>query len=273
MQNSPKVSVCMITYNHEKYIREAIEGVLMQQTDFPIELILANDCSTDSTDTVIQNMLATHPKAACIRYFHHPKNVGMMPNFIFTLGQCQGKYIALCEGDDYWTDPYKLQKQVDFLEANPDYGICFHEVKIRDESSGILKDDNITRKVPETTNIEDLARGNFIHTPSVMLRNDFKLPSWFYQSPIGDYPLYCFALKERKIFKIEEEMSVYRMHTSSVWSNKSVEYRKYEMDKALMLIKRNIILPPKSKKKLLERLERKSFFQRALKKVKQYLRG
>lgn len=271
MQDSPKVSVCMITFNHEKYIREAIDGVLEQQTDFPIELILANDCSSDGTGAIIQNILETHPRAGQIRYFEHEKNLGMMPNFIFAFEQCQGKYIALCEGDDYWTDPLKLQKQVDFLEASPEYGICFHEVKIRDEPTGLLKDDYITRKVPETTDMRDLARGNFIHTPSVMLCNDFNLPKWYYKCPIGDYPLYFIALKGRKIFKIEEVMSVYREHTSSIWSNKSMEFRKYEMNKTLMLIKRNIRLPIEVRMIFNKRLGKKSLFQTVLKKAKLFL--
>ena len=123
MKKQPKVSVCMITYGHEKFIEEAINGVLMQECDFVVELIIANDCSPDKTDAVIQNILCNHPRASWIKYIKHDKNLGMMPNFIFAMQECKGKYIALCEGDDYWTDPSKLQKQVDFLEANSDYVI------------------------------------------------------------------------------------------------------------------------------------------------------
>ena len=111
----------MVTYNHEKFISEAIEGVLIQQTNFSFELIIANDASTDGSDKIINEFIANHPKGNLIKYFKHEKNVGMMQNFTFALGHCKGKYIALCEGDDYWTDPLKLQKQVDFLEANEDY--------------------------------------------------------------------------------------------------------------------------------------------------------
>jgi glycosyltransferase involved in cell wall biosynthesis len=118
-----KVSVVMITFNHENYIREAIEGVLMQETDFEMELIISNDCSTDATNIVIEDFLLNHPNAFKVKYFNQEKNLGMMPNFIFTLNQSKGNYIAICEGDDYWTDTYKLQKQVDFLEANPEYVI------------------------------------------------------------------------------------------------------------------------------------------------------
>lgn len=128
------VSVVMITYGHEKYIRQAIEGVLMQQGDFDLELVIANDCSPDNTDAVVQDVLSHHSNAHWIRYVRHEKNIGMMPNFIFALQQAKGKYIALCEGDDYWTDPCKLQKQVDFLEANPDYSICWTKYKVLKQS-------------------------------------------------------------------------------------------------------------------------------------------
>jgi glycosyltransferase involved in cell wall biosynthesis len=124
MENKPMVSVSMITYGHENYIAQAIEGVLMQECDFEIELILANDCSPDNTDAIVQGFLKNHPRGSCIKYIKHDKNIGMMSNGNFAAKQCKGKYIAICEGDDYWTDPLKLQKQVDFLEGNPDYSMC-----------------------------------------------------------------------------------------------------------------------------------------------------
>ena len=122
------VSVVMVTYGHEQFIKQSIEGVLMQDCDFDIELILANDCSPDLTDEVVRGILENHPKSNWIKYTKHPKNIGMISNFMWAASQATAKYIALCDGDDYWTDPLKLQKQVDFLEANEDYAICFHDV-------------------------------------------------------------------------------------------------------------------------------------------------
>lgn len=205
------VSVVMITYGHEKYIRQAIEGVLMQQGDFDLELVIANDCSPDNTDAVVQDVLSHHSNAHWIRYVRHEKNIGMMPNFIFALQQAKGKYVALCDGDDYWTDPHKLQKQVDFLEANPDYVLSFHKVKIL-KPSGELVDDFIT-KVPENYETQEtLARlGNYIHTPSVVFRNVLKeLPKEFSLSPVGDYFLYMILAEYGKLKYLEEEMAVYR---------------------------------------------------------------
>lgn len=211
MKPYPLVSVVMITYGHENYIREAIEGVLMQKGDFELELIVANDCSPDATDTVIHDILKENPRASCLHYIRHKKNMGMMQNFIFALQQAKGKYIALCDGDDYWTDTYKLQKQVDFLETYPDYVLSFHKVKIL-QSDGALLEDFIT-KIPENyEEQETLARlGNYIHTPSVVYRNIIKVfPYEFSLSPIGDYFLYMLLTEHGKIKYLEDEMAVYR---------------------------------------------------------------
>ena len=120
----------MITYGHEKYIEEAINGVLMQECRFPIELIISNDCSPDNTNNIINNIIKNHPKSDIIRYINHEKNIGMMPNFISALRNVNSKYVAICEGDDYWIDRFKLQKQVDFMEKNLDFSMCFHSVQI-----------------------------------------------------------------------------------------------------------------------------------------------
>lgn len=206
-----KVSVCMITYSHEKFIAEAINGVLMQECDFEIELVVSDDCSLDSTDIVIQNILRNHPRASRIKYIKQEKNIGMMPNFIFAMKHCLGEYIALCEGDDYWTDPLKLQKQVDFLEKNDDYVLCFHKGEIL-KTDGEIVDDFLT-KVPENyENIETLTRfGNYILTPSVVFRNVIKeFPFEFELTPIGDYFLYIMLAEYGKLKKLEEKMCVYR---------------------------------------------------------------
>ena len=211
MKQQPKVSVCMITYGHEKFIEQAISGVLMQECDFEVELIIANDCSPDQTDVVIQNILENHPRASWIKYIKHDKNLGMMPNFIFTMEECKGEFVAMCEGDDYWTDPLKLQKQVDFLETNPDYVLCFHQVSIL-KTNGEIVDDFIT-KVPENyETIETLARlGNYIHTPSVVFRNVIKeFPFEFEHAPFGDYFLYIMLAELGKLKWLQEKMAVYR---------------------------------------------------------------
>lgn len=211
METKPLVSICMITYGHEKFIEQAINGVLMQQCNFEIELIISNDCSPDATNTLIETILKTHPKANCINYINHTTNIGMMPNFIFALKKCTGKYIALCEGDDYWTDPLKLQKQFDFLEANEDYVICFHKVLFQMPSNELVED-FLTIVPNEYENLKNLAEnGNYIHTPSVFYRNCLtNYPNEFAISPIGDYFLYTMLANFGKLKYLKEQMAVYR---------------------------------------------------------------
>lgn len=220
-----KVSVCMITYNHENYIEKAIDAVLNQKTTFEIELIIANDNSPDSTDEIIKKIISEHPNGAKIIYLKNDTNIGMMPNFIEALKSCNGKYIALCEGDDYWTSDLKLQKQVDFLESNNDFSICFHKVGI--DKNGELIEDYITNKVNQKTTIYDLAKGNYIHTCSVVYRNHLfdSFPEYFYVSPIGDYFLHLLNSQYGNIYYIDEKMANYRVHDTSYWSSKKQEER------------------------------------------------
>lgn len=214
----------MITYNHEAYIEKALIGVLNQQTKFSYVLIIAEDCSTDHTRIMCEKYEKAYPSAA--KLLDSSENHGMQKNFMRAFAECTGKYIALCEGDDYWTDPYKLQKQVDFLEANPDYAICFHPVVVKDENSGEMIEDYLTHEVPNTTTIENLAcLGNYMHTPSVVFRNRGSLPSYFNQLAAGDYPLHLYNAEQGKIFKMTDIMAVYRVHNRSSWSSKDLIYR------------------------------------------------
>ena len=222
------VSVCMITYNHEMFIEKAIEGVLMQKTNFPVELVIGEDCSTDRTREICLKYKNEYPDR--IKLLLREKNLGIMGNFIDTLQSCTGRYIALCEGDDYWTDPYKLQKQADFLDANAGFSICFHSVKVLKRNR--LRRDKITRDVPETTDIYTLAEGNYIHTPSVMYRRRGEVLKEFEKAAglsVGDYVLHMFHARYGKIKKIPDAMAVYRIHEGGVWSlrDKSVKYRKW----------------------------------------------
>jgi len=230
MDEKPMVSVVMITYNHEKYIAEAMNGVFMQKCDFDIEFIIANDKSTDHTNQTIYEIIdqTTIPDHIKMRYYNHPNNKGVMKNFIWSLNQAKGNYIALCEGDDYWTDALKIQKQVDFLEGNEGYSMCFHRVQLLINEK--LEKDTITRKVPQTTSTSDLLKGNFIHTPSVVFRNHFDEENlaFFLKSiqfsPIGDLPLHVYNSQYGKIYQIPESMAVYRLG-SGIWSVKKKSER------------------------------------------------
>ncbi|BDU23558.1 glycosyl transferase [Flavobacterium sp. GSB-24] len=221
MKMPPLVSVVMITYGQENYIRKAVESILMQKCDFAVEFVLANDCSPDGTHHVIEDIIKNHPNGSWIKYFRHEHNLGMMSNFIFALKQCSGSYIAMCEGDDYWTDPLKLQKQVSFLDANPEYVLCFHQVDLLNLNGDIV-DDFITKVPEDYETIETLASlGNYIHTPSVVFRNIIrKFPFEFELSPIGDYFLYLMLAEHGKLKFLQEKMAVYR-HGVGVFSSTS----------------------------------------------------
>lgn len=215
-----KVSICMITYGHQNYIEKAIHSILNQKTNFDIELIVANDNSPDSTSKIVKNIISSHPNGNKIVFIDNPSNIGIMPNFAQALKRCEGKYVALCEGDDYWIDENKLQKQVDFLENNNDYVICYHKVKM--EKEGEIIDDTITIDTPEKTTIYDLAKGNFMHTCSVVYRNHLftDFPDYFYSSPIGDYFLHLLNARFGNIHYIDQTMAIYRVHNTSYWSSK-----------------------------------------------------
>jgi glycosyltransferase involved in cell wall biosynthesis len=140
--NEISLSVNMITYNHENFIKDAIEGVLNQKCKFRFELIIADDCSKDKTSFIIEEIIKNHPKGNLIKYFRHSNNIGMVQNSNFALSNSLGEYIAICEGDDFWIDNLKLQKQYDFLINNPSYIYTTHRYKIFNEN--IKKyDDNI----------------------------------------------------------------------------------------------------------------------------------
>ena len=125
----PVVSICTITYKHEHCIKDTILGVLTQRTSFDVEFIIADDCSPDGTQNIIEGIRNSHPNGKIIKYTRHPVNMGMNANLAWALGQCKGNYIALCEGDDYWTDPNKLQKQFDILERHESLAMCTHETR------------------------------------------------------------------------------------------------------------------------------------------------
>jgi glycosyltransferase involved in cell wall biosynthesis len=163
----PLVSVVVITYNHEEFIGQAIESILMQECDFEFELIIADDCSPDNTKVIIENF-RNHPKFNCIKYFRHDFNKGVIRNFVWALEQCIGIYTAICEGDDYWIDPLKLSKQVAQLKNNLTCSAVVSNGYIVKNGS-ILKDFNAYLKTGEIST--DLIFSNWLFpTASIMFR-------------------------------------------------------------------------------------------------------
>jgi glycosyltransferase involved in cell wall biosynthesis len=227
--NLPTVSVCMITYGHEKYIEEAINSVLMQECNFEYELIVSNDCSLDKTDLVIQTILKTHPKAHCIKYFNQQKNLGMMPNSVFVLEKSLGDYIAICEGDDFWNDKLKLQKQVDFLRERKDCSLCFHNASVLNEITNTTKlfVSNYQKKY---YNGNDILERWLIPTASMLFVNVFKknkLPSFFSKAMHGDLALQLLLYEFGNFGLINENMCTYRINEGGAMQTffYSISYR------------------------------------------------
>ena len=229
-----KVSVCMITYNHEKFISQAIESVLMQKTDFEYELVIGEDYSTDSTREIVKQYAEKYPDR--IKTLLHPENLGMQTNFTETLKACNGEYIALLEGDDYWTDPLKLQKQVDFLENNLDYFLCIHpcEFLIHKNNGSIIKNKQNINLIKYEYTVKNLLTNWAIPTASIVYRRNKKLilPDWFHEVASGDIALMMLHYKFGKIKLIEDYMSVYRISGKGV----SGTHKGYEMIKYRTLL-------------------------------------
>jgi len=214
----PKLSVCMITYNHDEYIEQAVESVLSQLTQFPIELVIGEDASSDGTAAKIGPFLV-NPVPVKIRARFNTENLGMLENFVRTLAECEGEYIALLEGDDYWTDASKLQQQVDFLESNPEFSMCYHPVDVLRGNK--LESDTLTLDAPEISSIRELAKGNFMHTCSVVFRARLfdEFPESFFSSTVGDYFLHMLNARFGLIKRLPHKMAVYRIHGGGVWSS------------------------------------------------------
>lgn len=252
------VSICCLTYNHERFIRQALDGFMMQQTTFRFEIVIHDDASTDKTAEIIREYEAKHPSLFNTLYqTTNQKSIyksGMNPRFNYP--RAKGKYIALCEGDDYWTDPYKLQKQVDFLEAHPEYVICFTDTKIQIGES-LINNNLIVPKNYEA--IETLASvGNYIHTPTVVFKNIVKeFPSQLYLSPIGDYFIYMLLAEKGKIHFINEYTTVYRKNVGTFSSlEDNIQYQKMTTCRAQLYDyfnnKNNIIITETLKSKVIQ---------------------
>ncbi|MFM9911829.1 MAG: glycosyltransferase [Chitinophagaceae bacterium] len=230
------LSVCMITYNQENFITQAIESVLMQRCDFDFELIIGEDNSTDTTRKICELYQEKYP--AIIKLLPASENMGMLKNFLRSYKACNGKYIAFLEGDDYWTDAAKLQKQVNFLTQNNEYSICFHNVIMKfqraNENAEKPFHANLTKYSFET---EDLLKQWFIPSASVVFVNypDFVFPDWFVNCKSGDIPFLLLMSLRGKINYINEIMSVYRIHDSGISST----HRGYDKIIAMIFIYEN----------------------------------
>lgn len=231
----------MITYNHEEFIRGAIESVLMQKCDFKIELIIADDNSPDNTqDIVEESILKNSKKNIEILYTKHSQNKGMTPNFNWALNQCKSKYIALCDGDDYWTDPLKLQKQVNFLEGNPDAIGCFHNSVCVDETGKVVDKSYFKKTDKKKYNQEEclkLLKCSY-STASLVFRSLAIKDKLDQTTKIAsDFILDLVITNHGDLFYLDENMSAYRIHSGGIWQgNAELNNVKVILSRFLFLI-------------------------------------
>lgn len=222
--NKTLVAIKCAVYNHEPYLRDCLEGFVMQQTNFPFVAIVYDDASTDGSAAIIREYEEKYPNIIKPIYEtenQYSKRDGSITRIMDEAIDATGaKYVAMCEGDDYWTDPLKLQKQVDFMEANEEYSMCFHKVNTLIQETGEIKNEFIVRDMPGKSTILDLAEGNYIHTPSVMYRiYPDVLEKYRNLMPClpGDYVMWMLLVERGDIYKFDEPMAVYR-YGSGVWS-------------------------------------------------------
>ncbi len=221
--DTPVVSICCITYNHELYIEDALEGFLIQETDFPFEILIHDDASTDRTADIIIEYSNRYPKIFKLilqKENQFSKNIRPTP---IAIANARGKYIAFCEGDDYWNNSRKIQKQVNLLEQDLSASLCFHKV-----DKLIMKNNSIS-EFPEVEvaicRAEDIIRDNIIPTCSVLARKTTvqETPEWFNKIIMNDWPRWVMACQNGYALMINKKMGVYRVHREGMWSVTSWE--------------------------------------------------
>jgi glycosyltransferase involved in cell wall biosynthesis len=252
------VSICCITYNQEKYIHEALDGFLMQKTNFKFEIIIGEDSSTDQTQNILLSYQEKHP--SLINIITYEKNVGGIQNQINVLNAASGKYIAMCDGDDFWTDPLKIQKQVDFMQQSQDCVICCHYTRVIDENGNLISENEAP--IPLNFDYEDVLLGRKEETRicSLMMRNhefikNISEQDWYYQAAGADtfLKLYALATTQGKIYVLPEVMAVYRIHKDGIWSLIDAKVRKRKMINDFNIIIKNFKYSNQHKNELLKK--------------------
>lgn len=224
MDEKLMVSVVCLTYNHENFIADAIESFLMQKIDFKIEILIYDDASTDRTADIIRKYESKYPDI--IKPIYQTVNQYSKGVFVenFNLDRVQGKYVATCEGDDFWTDPYKLQKQVDYMENNSDCSMCVHAaVRVSSIKKKVVSNIRPSRK-SKVLSIEEIIEGggDLIATNSIIFSREkiLDIPPFYYNSPIGDYPLVIHGALQGTVYYMDDNMSAYRVGVEGSWTEK-----------------------------------------------------
>lgn len=213
-----KVSALIITYNQERYIEQAIRSVLDQRTNFDFEIVIGEDISKDRTREICQRLADEHPTK--VRLLARDKNLGMVENHRQTHYAARGQYISMLEGDDYWIDDEKLQKQVDFLDSHPDCCLCFHNVIVYDRDSN---DEwlYVPENWPAVSGLAEILRESHINTSSVLMRNGLfdRFPERDESPLMADWPFYIYLASFGYFGYLPDVMTCYRHHAGGTWMN------------------------------------------------------
>lgn len=242
-----KVSVCITTYNHGEFIVEALDSVMSQEVEFDYEVLVGEDQSSDNTREIVLEYAKRFPDKITVFLHDYPEDyvrVNGRTNFVFNLEKARGEYIALLDGDDYWTDTRKLAKQVAFLDSHPAFSTVFHRADWI-ENGLITKGRYGPYEVKEFYTVDDLLEySNFIPSCSAMFRRGLfgDFPDWFYKAPYGDLPLHVMNALHGKIGFINESMAVYRVHSGGRYTCKSDIYKMINNYHCFELMARNLNL-------------------------------
>jgi glycosyltransferase involved in cell wall biosynthesis len=218
MTSSPIVSICCITYNHEKYISQAIDSFLMQETDFDVEIVIGDDCSSDSTPLIIEEYRQKFPEK--FRILKREKNLGSEVNFIKTIEACRGTYVALCEGDDYWTDPHKLALQVHTLEERTSHSFCvtsYSELTENDNTTNEVKLFNTNRNIEKET----IFQPYLFKTLTALFRKSCLRSKIYKEVKCGDVFLVAELLFNGNGIYLPNNTATYRIHSNGMFSMKN----------------------------------------------------
>ena len=225
VDHPPLLSVSITAFNSEKWLSRALDSALLQQTSFPIEIVVADDCSTDGTVAIAHSYRQQYPHL--VRVLERSQNVGMQRNFYETFEQCRGKYIAWLDADDCWTDPQKLEIQVELLESDPSVKVCGHFVRCVTQAGEVVKERS-PLKTPGRYGLKDIILENFVPSPSIVFRNGIQrgLPEWYFDLPgLADWPILVLAGLAGHIVLLDRVMASYVLTPGSAYMSKGSVYQ------------------------------------------------
>src|ERR1051325_5836521 len=223
----PKVSILVTTYNQEHLISQAVNSILSQEVNFAYEIVIGEDASTDRTREIVVELGKQHPDKIRVllrnpEEANRDRHIGLAGkiNYLTALRECRGEYIAILDGDDYFTSPHKLQRQVDFLDTHPECVICFHNVAAIYGDGATGPETLCSPDRQKITDVEELLWGNFIPACSIMYRREplLEIPDWFLTAKMGDWPLNILKAQHGKIGYLDEVMSADRVRAAGIWS-------------------------------------------------------